>query len=261
MDTLKRKMKGVNKVYNIYTEGEAESEGLPFLHWKLAKEGDYAITDDGYVGLCIGRKNYTDKNGRVKTFVRLCHGANWAGNTNRIEYMVNKAFGSYSQSNPKSWQQRESRRTRTKNLISAYVGQALSSKGFNYDVLGNIYRPDQQNPSVTVKRVLKQEFIRNMIEKKLKEIMEEKGISKSSVVDTLLEAIDIARQKQDVTNMLKTCDYFMELLEMKPSRRIITDTLQLDVSSSIADAIELEEKSLLMQRKEEISESKETSQP
>ena len=46
MDTLKRKVKGVNKVYNIYTEDEAESEGLPYLHWKQAKEGDYAATDD-----------------------------------------------------------------------------------------------------------------------------------------------------------------------------------------------------------------------
>ena len=261
MDTLKRRIKGVNKVYNIYTEEEAESEGLPYLHWKQAKEGDYANTDDGHVGLCIGRKDYTDKNGRVKTFVRLCHGANWAGNTNRIEYMVNKTFGSYSQANPKSWQDREARRTRTKNLVSAYVGQALSSQGFDYNQLGNIYRPDQQQPSVTVKRVLKQEFIRDMIEKKLKEIMEEKGISKSSVVDTMLEAIEIARHKQDVTNMLKACDYFMELLEMKPSKKIITDTLQLDVSSSIADAIESEEKSLLMQRKEEVSEPKESSQP
>jgi hypothetical protein len=261
MDTLKRRINGINKVYNIYTEEEAESEGLPYLHWKQAKEGDYAITDDGYIGLCIGRKGYTDKNGRVKTFVKLCHGANWAGNTNRIEYMVNKAYGSYSQSNPKSWQDRESRRTRTKNLVNAYVGQALSSQGFDYNKLGNIYRPDQQEPSVTVKRVLKQEFIRDMIEKKLKEIMEEKGISKSSVVDTMLEAIDIARHKQDVTNMLKACDYFMELLEMKPSKKITTDTLQLDVSSSIADAIESEEKSLLMQRKEEVNEPKEASQP
>jgi hypothetical protein len=261
MDTLKRKANGVNKVFNIYTEEEAESEGLPYLHWKEAKEGDYAATDDGYVGLCIGRKDYTDKNGRVKTFVRLCHGANWAGNTNRIEYMVNKTFGSYSQANPKSWQDREARRTRTKNLVNAYVGQALSSEGFDYKQLGNIYRPDQQEPSLTVKRVLKQEFIRDMIEKKLKEIMEEKGISKSSVVDTMLEAIEIARHKQDVTNMLKACDYFMELLEMKPSKRITTDTLQLDVSSSIADAIESEEKSLLMQRKEEVNESKESSKP
>ena len=73
--------------------------------------------------------------------------------------------------------------------------------------------------------------------------------------------IEIARHKQDVTNMLKACDYFMELLEMKPSKKITTDTLQLDVSSSIADAIESEEKSLLMQRKEEVNESKESSKP
>jgi hypothetical protein len=100
-----------------------------------------------------------------------------------------------------------------------------------------------------------------MIEKKLKEVMKEKGISKSSVVDTMLEAIEIARQKQDVSNMLKACDYFMELLEMKPSKKIITDTLQLDMSSNIAEAIESEERSLLVQRKEETNEQRESSKP
>ena len=261
MDILRRKVKGINKVFKIYTQEEAERLGIAYIHWKKAKEGDYAVTDDGFVGLCIGKKIYTDKNGRVKTFIRLCHGANWAGNTNKIEYLVNKACGVYSQTNPKSWQEREAKKTRTKNLVNAYVGQALSSSGFDYDKLGKIYRPDQSSPSATIKRILKQEFIKNMIEKKLKEVMEEKGINKSSVVDTMLEAVEIARQKQDVTNMLKACDYFMELLEMKPTKKIVTDTLQLDMSSSIAEAIESEEKSLLVQRKEEVNEPRESEQP
>lgn len=260
MDTLRRKLKGISKVYRVYTQEEAESNGIVYLHWKQSKEGDYAVTDDGYVGLCLGRKDYTDKNGRVKTFIRLCHGANWAGNTNTIDYLVNKACGVYSQANPKSWQEREAKRTRTKNLVSAYVGQALSSSGFDYNKLGKIYRSDQLSPIATVRRVLKQEFIKDMIEKKLKEVMEEKGISKSSIVDTMLEAVEIARQKQDVTNMLKACDYFMELLEMKPTKKIITDTLQLDMSSSIVEAIESEEKSLLVQRKEEVNEPRESDQ-
>tara|TARA_R110000824_G_scaffold255098_1_gene444063 strand:+ start:867 stop:1652 length:786 start_codon:yes stop_codon:yes gene_type:complete len=261
MDTLRRKLKGINKVYKVYTQEEAENNGIVYVHWKKASVGNYAVTDDGYVGLCIGRKNYTDKKGRVKTFIRLCHGANWAGNTNTIEYLINKACGVYSQANPRSWQEREARKTRTKNLVNAYVGQALSASNFDYEKLGKIYRPDQSSPRATVKRILKQEFVKDMIEKKLKEVMKEKGISKSSVVDTMLEAIEIARQKQDVSNMLKACDYFMELLEMKPSKKIITDTLQLDMSSNIAEAIESEERSLLVQRKEETNEQRESSKP
>ena len=38
------------------------------------------------------------------------------------------------------------------------------------------------------------------------------------------------------------------------TKKIVTDTLQLDMSSSIAEAIESEEKSLLVQRKEEVNE-------
>ena len=67
----------------------------------------------------------------------------------------------------------------------------------------------------------------------------------------MLEGLHIARNKQDVTNMIKISDAFMELLEMKPNKKITTDTLQLDVASNIGDLIANEEKSLTMSRKVE----------
>ena len=88
-----------------------------------------------------------------------------------------------------------------------------------------------------------------MVEKKLREVLSEKGINSSSVLDTMLEGLHIARNKQDVTNMIKISDSFMDLLEMKPNKRITTDTLQLDVASNIGDLIANEEKSLKMSRK------------
>ena len=139
--------------------------------------------------------------------------------------------------------------TRTKNLVNAYVGQLTSTKKVDYNQLGMIYRPDQQQPAATVRRVLKQETIRKMVETKLREVLSEKGINNSSVLDTMLEGLDIARAKQDVTNMIKISDAFMELLEMKPNKRITTDMLQLDVSNSIGDIIAKEEKSFKVSRK------------
>jgi len=41
----------------------------------------------------------------------------------------------------------------------------------------------------------------------------------------------------------------MELLEMKPNKKITTDMLQLDVSNSIGDIIAKEEKSFKVSRK------------
>ena len=251
MEKLKRKLKKGTRVYNIYSQQEADEAGLDYSHWKQSKTGEYALSDDGFVGKCIGRKDYTDKKGRVKTFVRLAYGANWAGNTNKIQYLVNKEHGVYNQANPKAsnWIVREANMTRTKNLVNAYVGQLTSTKKVDYNQLGMIYRPDQQQPAATVRRVLKQEIIKKMVEKKLREVLSEKGINNSSVLDTMLEGLDIARAKQDVTNMIKISDAFMELLEMKPNKKITTDMLQLDVSNSIGDIIAKEEKTLKVSRK------------
>jgi len=253
MEKLKRKIKGKTKVYNIYSQNEADEAGLDYAHWKQSKMGGYALSDDGFVGKCIGRKDYTDKKGRVKTFVRLAYGANWAGNTNKIQYLKNKECDVYTQANPEAtnWVVREANTTRAKNLVNAYVGQLTSTKKVDYNQLGMIYRPDQQSPAATVRRVLKQETIRKMVETKLREVLSEKGINNSSVLDTMLEGLDIARAKQDVTNMIKISDAFMELLEMKPNKRITTDMLQLDVSNSIGDIIAKEEKSFKVSRKVE----------
>lgn len=251
MEKLKRKLKKKTRVYNIYTQNEADEAGLDYSHWKQAQTGDYALSDDGFVGKCIGRKDYTDKKGRVKTFVRLAYGANWAGNTNKIQYLKNKEYGVYTQANPEAnnWAVREANTTRAKNLVNAYVGQLTSTKKVDYNQLGMIYRPDQKEPAATVRRVLKQEVIKKMVEKKLREVLSEKGINNSSVLDTMLEGLDIARAKQDVTNMIKISDAFMELLEMKPNKKITTDMLQLDVSNSIGDIIAKEEKSFKVSRK------------
>ena len=251
MEKLKRKIKGKTKVYNMYSQQEADEAGLDYSHWKQSKTGEYALSDDGFVGKCIGRKDYTDKKGRVKTFVRLAYGANWAGNTNKIQYLKNKECDVYTQANPEAtnWVVREANMTRTKNLVNAYVGQLTSTKKVDYNQLGMIYRPDQQQPAATVRRVLKQEIIKKMVEKKLREVLSEKGINNSTVLDTMLEGLDIARNKQDVTNMIKISDVFMELLEMKPNKKITTDMLQLDVSNSIGDIIAKEEKTLKVSRK------------
>ena len=41
---------------------------------------------------------------------------------------------------------------------------------------------------------------------------------------------------------------------MKPSKKILTDTVQIDVTKQIADTIALEENKLTLQRKEETNE-------
>jgi hypothetical protein len=119
----------------------------------------------------------------------------------------------------------------------------------DWSMLGNMYRPDQQIPEATVKRLFKQKVIKNMVEEKMKEVLASRGVSKGFVLDTMLKAIDIAESKQDVSNMLRAAENFVDMLEMKPSRKVTTDTLQIDMSSQIMDKIKTEEKKLIASRK------------
>ncbi len=59
--------------------------------------------------------------------------------------------------------------------------------------------------------------------------------------------------------MLKVGDVFMDLLEMKPNKKITTDTVQLDVSSTITKALEQEDKRVLLERKVEDAEHPDSS--
>ena len=102
-----------------------------------------------------------------------------------------------------------------------------------------------------VKRLFKEKVVKDMVSEKLKEIMSQKGIDKGFVLDTILKAIDIAEEKQDVSNMLRAAENFVEMLEMKPNKKVTTDTLQIDMTNQIMDQIETEEKKMVASRKTE----------
>ena len=132
--------------------------------------------------------------------------------------------------------------------MSAYVAQLMSDKQVDWKILGNIYRPDQQEPAITVRRLFKEEKVKTMVKEELKKVLTEKGISASYVLDTILEAIDIAKLKQDPSNMLKGSSELSEYLQMKPEKNIQTDRLEIDVSKQIADTVQKEDRKLIIER-------------
>ena len=146
---------------------------------------------------------------------------------------------------------KEARTTRAKNAVNAYVTDVITGQKPDWERIGKIYRPDQKCPEATVRRLFKKQRIVDMVEKKLKEILIDKGISKEHVIDLQLEAVDIARSKGDVSNMLRVADNFMDLLSMKPGKVVTTDTMEIDMSNTIIDAIEKEDKKLKVERKVE----------
>tara|TARA_R110000824_G_scaffold215674_3_gene402245 strand:- start:1697 stop:2482 length:786 start_codon:yes stop_codon:yes gene_type:complete len=251
MDRLVRRIGGMNKTFLIYKQKEADDEGISYTHWKEANAGQYALTDDKYVGKCVGKKEYYDKQGRCRTFIKLCCGVGWVGKASTILYEANKEFNMYSQVKPDYWVRKEIKSTRFKNAVTAYVAQLLSPNAIDWDVIGDIYRPDQKTPAATVRRLFKQQEVREVIEDKLKSKLAEKGITQEMVLDLHLESIEMSRVKRDPSNMMRVTESLMDLLEMKPGKRIVTETMEIGLSSGIADQIESEEKRIKLSQKTE----------
>ena len=235
----------------VYTKKEAGNKSIKYTYWKEVEEGKHGISDDGYVGICLKRKKYTDKKYRTKEHVTMCFGVQWVTASSKLLYEPNRDAGVYHSIKPTHWAEKEARKTRTKNAVSAYVHQLVGGDKVDYDLIGKIYRPDEKIPAATARRLLKQEEIKTMVDKKLKEILAEKGVNKDMVIDGYLESINVARVKQDPNNMMKGFDYLADYLGMKPDRRIITETMELDMTSTIADQIETEEKKVKLEQKRE----------
>ena len=251
MDKLTRKINGNKAIFIVYTQKEADSKGIKYVHWKQVQQGKHGLSDDGYVGVCLKRKTYTDKKNRSKENVKMCYGVQWVTANSMLLYEPNKSAGIYSAVKPTGWAEKEVGKTRTKNAVSAYVHQMLGGKGVDYSVLGKIYRPDDKIPEATVRRLFKQEEIKTMVDKKLQDILVEKGVTKDMVIDITLEGINIARTKMDANNMFKGADSLADYLEMKPSKKFVTETLELDMTSTIVDQIETEEKKIKLEQKRE----------
>jgi len=250
-DKIVRKINGMKKTYFVYTKDEADNDNIRYEHWKEVEPGDHGLTDDGYVAVCIGKKVYTDKQKRQRAYVKLSCGVGWVSKNTELLYEPNRDFGLYSQVKPDYWVRKEIRSTRFKNTVTAYVEQLLSDTGVNWDIIGNIYRPEQKIPAATVRRLFKQQEVREVIEEKLKEILTDKGITQELVLDLHLEAIEVARGKLDPSNMLRATENLMDLLEMKPGKKITTESVEFGISSSIADQIASEEKKIKLAQKTE----------
>ena len=253
MITIRRKFNNIFSTHSIYTQSECDKKKIKYVHWRDASAGDMALSDDEYVGKCLARKDYD--NGK-KTYIKCIYGVQWTRKDLQLLFLPNHELGIYSLLKPRPWMERESKHKRTINVVNAYVGQLMSPYQVDWLMLGNIYRPDQNRPDISVKRLFKNTLVKKMIEEKLMEVMTEKGITRSFVLDKMLKAVSIAEKKNDSNGILKATDAFMDLLQMKQGKRIITDTMQIDMTSQIADQIEVEEKKLTVSRKTEAKDDK-----
>ena len=232
--------KSGRKSYPIYTEKEAVASSIEFSHWKEAKEGDYCISDDGYVSLVLKRKEYESDRNQPTLYIRTPYGY----------IMHNPKYTSqkfYAEGRSTPWTlsgkpalEVQSRSQKWKNLALAYVSTNFDAD-LAIDMVMGQTTPQQRR---RWKRNIRTEEFKTVVREELDILLKESGKDKEYVMNLLEEAIAMAKKKEDVSNLMRATEKLMSLHGMDDKETIKT-TRQIEGVSTkklIADVLEEEQK-------------------
>ena len=235
------KHKDVGKVcYSVYTKDEADTKNIDYKYWKEAEKGEYALTDDNYVGKVIQKKKYESNNGVDSYYVRMPFG--YAFHSPRYPTQSLKADGRLSNHTLSGKPQLEVRKgtQEWKNLAMVY------STCFNMDLaIDTVYNNPSASKVRTAKRWMRTQEFKSMVKDELKEVLAEKGHNRSRTIDLLDKGLEMAEKKGDVTNFLRVVENIQDMLGMK-DKTVTKTTTQLEATATrkLLDEINEEEQHL-----------------
>lgn len=225
--------------YYVYPLEEFKETGKKYKHWNKCSPGDWGISDDGYVAECLHRNIYG-------TSVEMVfpYGRQWVSKTGKLEFEPHYRSKNYSGVSTKTYAELEASRDRAELAIDAFLAYKIAGKKPDMDKIGTIYRPDQKNPQMAVKKLLKTKEVKKIMADKLKEILVDRDIDEGYVLDVIKDAVDVAKMKEDPANMIRAAKELSEFLDMKPKNKQVTESIEMDMSHQIADTYDKQTKKL-----------------
>ena len=225
--------------YEVYPVKEFEKTGKKYKHWNKCNPGDWGISDDGYVAECIQRNIYGTNIEMV-----FPYGRQWAKKTAKLKFEPHYYSKNYSNVSSRSYSDIEANKSRADLAIDAFLAYKVSGIKPDLEKIGTIYRPDQKNPAVAVRKLLKTKEVKKIMADKLKEILVDKEIDEGYVLDVIKDAVDVAKIKEDPANMIRAAKELSVFLDMQPKNKQVTESLEMDITHQIADTYDKQTKKL-----------------
>ena len=242
MIKIKRRLKVNNfeeaELY-IYPLDEFKGKNKDYKHWSECSPGDWGVSDDDYVAECLQRNIYGTSIEMV-----FPYGRQWVSKTGKLKFEPHYHSRNYSNVSTKTYAELEAGRDRAELAIDAFLAYKISGKKPDLHKIGTIYRPDQKNPQMAVKKLLKTKEVKKIMADKLKEILIDREIDEGYVLDVIKDAVDVAKMKEDPANMIRAAKELSEFLDMKPKNKQITESIEMDMSHQIADTYDKQTKKL-----------------
>lgn len=219
MDILKRKFRGEQREFHIYSQAEADEAGIEHLPWREAGKGGWALSDDGYVGECLDIMGpYPSNRAQDTRYMIFSYGKVFDHPKAKLNFLERKANRSYSCISTKHWATIEANRKRGQRFITAYVMNFMAGVPIDWKKLGLIYRADLEGkkPELTAKNLFSQGVFKEMIQQKMIEVFKGKEITEYDVIDMFKRALAVAEANKDAKEIRKTAEDFRDMFDMNP---------------------------------------------
>ena len=241
--------KNVGKTnYNVYREEEAKKEGLDYVHWKEAQQGEWAVSDDGYVALVIKRKEYRDKpNKKTNVYIRFPWGYNFFNPNGNSQPLLVKGRKSAYTLTGKPYMEVLAGQEKMKTLAMTYVKSKFNTD-LAIDMAFGVVSDRQRR---RWRRMMKSEVFQKMKSEELNKLLDSHELTQDYTIELLKQTIEVAKNKGDVTNLMRAVDNLQDMHGMK-DKHIVKTTQRLEATSTkqLVDDI-FEEEKLLAEKIEE----------
>ena len=223
--------------YKILKKEEADSENIQYRHWKKAGEGEYGISDDNYVAKVISKSVYNP----TSVYIRYPYGYTFFNP--KYESVSLKASGRKSNTTISGKTQWEvlSNGQKMKNLAMVYAQTMDYNKAIEH-VLDN----PTNNQKVMWKRRMKKEKFKDMVRDELQKLLKEHGLTEDYTLQLLEETIRKAKDKGDVTNLMRAVDNLQDMHGMKDKHQVKTvEQIEATSNTKLIDELREEEEKLI----------------
>ena len=238
--TIKHKDIG-SKTYEIYTEEEASKEGLEYSHWKDAREGEWALSDDGFVSKVIKRKSYKGADKIDNVYLRFAWGYTFYNPRRRGKELKVRGRKSNTTMSGKRPIEVKAKQKKMQNLAMVYA-QTMNTE----DTIARVCGEVTTNENRRIKRYMRTEVFKGMVRDELTKLLSEHGMSENYTLDLLSSTIKKAQDKGDVTNLMRAIENLQDMHGMKDKHLVkTTDTLEATSTTRLIDELREEENKLL----------------
>ena len=233
------KHKEGKKRYPIYFLDE--NPEVSYKPWYEAKEGELCLSDDGMISEVIRRKIYKKEDGREQYYIRTPIGSTFFHPKNKLpKFNCKKRKSAYTIDGVSSFES-ESRTQWFKNLAMSYA-QTLNE----HQSIKMVFGEDiSKTKNTKMRRIIRTERFKAMVREELAKLLSERGITEGTVIENLNEAMDLAKNKGDISNLMRGIENLQDMHGMK-DKTVVKSTTQLSAfqTKEMLEEINKETKSL-----------------